>query len=60
MQYLDYDRELPSYLKGLEKCPVGSSKNLIKDGIFLNSQCKSKMHSVSVYQSPEQKNSQCF
>lgn len=27
-------RELPSYCKGLDKCPVGSLKNVIRDDGF--------------------------
>lgn len=53
---MDYYGALPSYFKGLEKCPVGGLKNVTEDDdFFFNSQCEGKMHSLSVYQSP-----QCF
>lgn len=48
---MNYYGELPSYCKGLRKCPVDGLEN-IKDDVFFNSQCKHKMHSLFAYQSP--------
>lgn len=50
---MDYYGELPSYCKGLEKGPVDGLKMLSKMMGFFKSQCKHKIHSFSVYQSPQ-------